>query len=176
MRRFLPVFAVFCLVGQALAQTPPPASDVLVAARAKAKAEGKAVFLSFHASWCGWCKRLGAFLGTEEIKPIFDKHFVVVWLTTMESGDKKALENPGADKVLADLGGAQEGIPYTVFMDADGKVLADSRVDGKAGANIGHPVKPEEVDWFMAMLKKGAPKMTPTEAETIKKALLAQKG
>jgi thioredoxin-related protein len=176
MRRLITIFAVLAIAVPALAQSPKPATELLAAARAEAKAEGKAVLLSFHASWCGWCKRLGAFLETEAIKPIIERHFVVVWLTTMEAQDKKALENPGADRVLADLGGAEEGIPFTVFMDADGKVLVDSRVEGKAGANIGHPVKPEEVAWFMEMLKKGAPKMTPSETETVKKALLAQKG
>jgi thioredoxin-related protein len=34
------------------------ASDILDKAYVKAKEENKNVFVIFHASWCGWCKRM----------------------------------------------------------------------------------------------------------------------
>ena len=42
-------------------------------------------------------------------------------------------------------------------------------------SNIGHPVQPEEVDGFMAMLKKAVPAMTPEEAATFEKHLRNRK-
>ncbi len=38
--------------------------------------------------------------------------------------------------------------------------------DGKSG-NIGHPFKPHEIDWFLTMLAKAAPRMTPKEKATL---------
>jgi len=41
---------------------PPTAEQVLAKARARAVLKQKAIFLHFGPSWCGWCKRLDAFL------------------------------------------------------------------------------------------------------------------
>jgi hypothetical protein len=49
-------------------------------------------------------------------------------------------------------------------------------VAGKAeGTNIGHPVEPEEVDWFMVMLKKAAAQLSPEEARVVETYLRNQK-
>lgn len=50
----------------------PTAESVMATAEQKAQAEHKTVFLHFGASWCGWCKRLDAFLNNPEIKPVFE--------------------------------------------------------------------------------------------------------
>jgi hypothetical protein len=74
--------------------------------------------------------------------------------------------------------GAEGGLPYFLFLDSAGKVLTTSiepARDGKKGGNIGHPSEPHEVDWFMEMLQKGAPKMTADERGVIEKYLRAQK-
>ena len=57
---------------------------------------------------------------------MFNGHYVIVHLTVQENGEKKALENPGGDRVLADLGGAKSGLPFYAFLDATGKKLADA--------------------------------------------------
>lgn len=163
------VFAVVSSSAAALAQAKP-ADALMKSAFAKAKSEKKAVFLSFHASWCGWCHKLEGFLNKPEIKSVWDKRFVTVWLTVMESEGKKADENPGGDAWLKKYGGSSEGIPYSIVFDAGGKALADSRANGKAGGNIGYPAKPEEIAWFMSMLDK-VKSMTAQERATIKKAL-----
>lgn len=48
------------------------------------------------------------------------------------------------------------------------------RLAGPEGANIGHPDKPEEVDWFMEMLAKAVPGLTPDDARVVENALRSQ--
>jgi len=172
--------AMVVALNMAFAQTakaPQPVETLLTLAKAKAKAEKKSVFVIFHASWCGWCKKMEAALDSKELKPVFDKHFVFVMVDTGESADKKNLENPGGQKLMADLGGDKAGFPFYAILDASGKKLVDSRLpaEGKEPSNIGHPAKPEEIAWFMAMLQKSAPRMTEAEQKTIKSYLEAQK-
>jgi hypothetical protein len=103
---------------------------------------------------------------------------VLVKLTVMESTEKKKLENPGGDEVLDKLGGKGAGLPFFAFVDAKGELIVNAKrpVEGKeGGANIGHPFAPEEVDWFMTMLKKAAPKIAEKETSTIHEWLKNQK-
>lgn len=169
------------LVGSALASSgdPKPAAEVLATAYEKARAEKKTVFLIFHASWCGWCKKMDAFMELKEFKPIFDKHYVIVHLDVMEAPEKKNLENPGGMEVLKSLGGEESGLPFFAILDPDGKVVVNSlrEVDGKKNdpkMNTGHPVAPEEVAWFMEMLKRSS-KMDQADTKAIHEWLKAQK-
>ena len=63
-------------------------------------------------------------------------------------------------------GGEKSGLPFFVFLDATGKKVADSNVMPK-NQNIGYPGAPEEIEAFMGLLKRAAPKMSPADAETI---------
>ena len=147
----------------------PSADEVLAPAKAKAKAENKTIFVHFGASWCGWCKKLDAFLEQSDIKPVFEKYFVPVKLVVQENEKNKGLENSGAEALLKKLGGPG-GLPYSAFLDAKGNQIINSKLEG-GGGNIGYPAQPAETDWFVAMMKKAAPAITPEDLKTIESAL-----
>jgi len=155
---------------------PPSAEELLAQAGKKAEAEKKVIYVHFGASWCGWCKRHDAFLEQAAIKPVFEKYFVPVKVVVQESAQNKALENAGADELLKKVGGPS-GLPFSAFLDAKGKLIVNSdRVaDKKPVGNIGHPFAPEEIEWFVTMMKKSAPTMAAEDVQTIESALKAQK-
>ena len=101
---------------------------------------------------------------------------MTVHITVQESAGKKALETPGGDDLLKSVGGPS-GLPFIVFLDEKGALIVNSMRPaggGKAAENIGHPYQPEEVDWFMTMLGKAAPRMMHEEAGTLEKRLRNQ--
>ncbi len=141
---------------------PAPAAQLLSSAKVRARKEHKTVLVMFHASWCGWCNLLISVMNKPEYKKLFADNYVVVSLDVSESGAKKALENPGADKLRADLGGTNTSLPFYAFTDPQGKELANSNrvpVAHGAMANIGYPAEPEEIAAFDELLKKTAPHM-----------------
>ncbi len=78
-------------------------------------------------------------------------------------------EMKGGKKVAARLrGGKGGGIPWTVIMDGDGKQVITS--DSPKG-NIGCPVTPDEVAWFMKMLRTTKRNMTDADLEAVGRAL-----
>lgn len=116
MRRFAPAVFVFACVVAALAGDPAPAgvafetgsprfADVL----AKAKEQGKPVFIDFFTESCGWCKRLDAdvFAKAETAETL--KAFVAVRFDA-EKGEGAEL----AKRYRV------HGYPSLVVVDADG--------------------------------------------------------
>jgi len=160
------------------AQDPPSAERVLAGARAQAAQQHKNVFLIFTASWCEPCKQFETFLEAPEIHSILEKHFVIARVSIGEEfADKPGLNSPGGGKLLVELGGVtggEGGIPFIVLLDAKRKLIANSNrpVKGKAEVEgIGYPTEPEEIDWFMTMLKKGAPLLTKDDAQVVEEWL-----
>jgi hypothetical protein len=99
-------------------------------------------------------------------------------LIVNESEKNKHLENAGSVEVMEKFGGKNSGLPFFAFIDRKGDLIVNSKrpLEGKpGGANIGHPFAPEEIAWFMQMLKKAAPRMTQTESQTIESWLKSQK-
>src|SRR5918993_1883125 len=90
----------------------PSADEILKPAYAKAAKQNKKVLVIFHASWCGWCRKMDTSLADHSVKPLIDKNYETVHLTVYESPNKKALENPGALELLTKHGGADQGLPY----------------------------------------------------------------
>ena len=104
-------------------------------------------------------------------------------VTIQEHGPKEPLNNRGGDDLFKKLGGGPGGIPFYAFLDERGEMIVNANAPAKLeagnggykGGNIGHPDKPEEVDWFMVMLSKGAPGMTADERANIEHWLRNQK-
>jgi thioredoxin-related protein len=153
------------------AQQRPSADEILAAAKADAAAQHKDIFLVFGASWCPPCRELDSFMADREIRPILEKYFVLAHLSVFEQrGKHPELNNPGGEKLVADLGGEAGGVPFLVFLDAQGRPLINSLrpVKGKAkGENVGYPALPEEIDWFMNMLRQTLPSLTAPDARSI---------
>lgn len=156
---FLSFLAVCSATGRA--QTPPSADQVLQAAYAKAAKEHKKVFLIFHASWCGWCRKMDSSMSDVSCKKFFDNNFVITHLVVMESKGKENLENPGALDLLKKYKADRSGIPFWVVFDAEGNMLADAKMPPQ-NSNTGCPAKEEEVEYFIDVLKKVT---NPGEAE-----------
>ncbi len=136
------------------------AETIMNNAFSKAKVENKNVFILFHASWCGWCKKMDDTLKKESVNNMFEANYVMEYLVIMESKNNKHLENPGATQIFDENGGARSGIPYWLIFNSDGKLLADSKMlddemtlIGK-GSNIGCPVTKKELKAFKYKLKE----------------------
>lgn len=150
---FFLLLAVFTIAA-GKAQQPPAASDVLKEAYATAAKEHKKVMIIFHASWCGWCRKMDSSLNDASVKDFFDKNYVIRHLTILESKGKEALESPGALELNKKWGGENQGLPYWVVLDKNGKILGDSqRIPSE---NVGCPAQPEEVAHFITVLKKSS--------------------
>ena len=167
MRAISPVVIALSFAALILHAETPTTEQVLAAAKAKAASEHKVIFLHFGASWCVWCRRLDAFLERPDIKPVFEKYLVPVKLVVQEKDKNKAQENAGADALLNQLGGPS-GLPYSAFLDSHAVLIVNSKRDGQ---NIGFPAEPEEIDWFVQMMKKAAPNISQDDVRTIEQAL-----
>ena len=152
------------------AAVTPSADSVVAAAVKKAQAEKKTVLIEFGASWCTWCRKFEAFVKAPDTGPIVAANFIVVNLTVKEEGDKKALENPGGDKLMAAWGGEKAGLPFYVFLDAKGQKIADSNAM-PGGKNIGFPAVPEEIAAFMSLIDKTAPRVSPADRSVLEASL-----
>lgn len=177
MKTFAHFLAAFLFCVLTASAEPPSAAQLLNQAEATAAAEHKAIFVHFGASWCPWCRRLDALLDQPDLKPVFDKYFVPVKVVVQENEKNRALENPGGESLLKKLGGPA-GLPYSAFLDARGRLIVTSMRPlnspgslNAGGVNIGFPVQPEEVDWFVTMMRKAAPHMSAHDLATIKAAL-----
>lgn len=156
-------FVMFFLLAGCVSSTtekvnPPTANAILKEALVKAKQENKDVLIIFHASWCGWCHRMDSSINDPACKKYFDDHFVIRYLVVYESKGKENLENPGALELLTRYKGNDEGIPFWLFFDKNGKLLADSKLTaGEGGAkqsNMGCPATESEVTVFVNILRK----------------------
>lgn len=147
--------------GTVIAQQPAPSADgVMKKAYQSAAKSNKKVLLIFTASWCGWCHKMDSSLNDPSVKKYFDDNFVITHLNVLESKEKKSLENPGAEALMEQYNGKEQGLPYWVFLDSKGKLLFDSQIRKKQtdgtikGSNIGCPATPDEVKHFVQKLRE----------------------
>ena len=178
---FLSAF-IFVLNSVCLAQAPtlPQAEGVVKEACAKAGKENKKVLLLFHASWCGWCKKMEASLEDPACKKMFDDNYVITYLDVMENKGKENLENPGSLNLLKQYKGEKAGLPFWLVLDAHGKVLADSQIrpagagPDAPGSNTGCPAEPNEVAYFTSVLKATS-RLTASQLSVIEQRFLKNK-
>ncbi len=160
MKTFSAVLFAFLLSASFIKREAPPAADTVIKdACHEASGAHKRVMIVFHASWCTYCHKLDSLMESPECKALFDKSYVVRHLVIMESKDKKDLENPGAQELYDKYASKNSGIPYFLIMDADGTMVADSRIKAQGvkpdntGDNIGFPTEKAEVVYYMQVLK-----------------------
>lgn len=159
------VMALGALPARAAVTGGPSSGEILHRAEVEARAGHKNILLEFGASWCVNCKLYDRMLADPAMHAILSKAFV---FTTMDTGempqDKKHANTPGGVAFENQVGGKGAGWPFLVILNAEGKPLVDSmRPDAKAPGgrtNIGYPVLPVEIDWFMTMMRRGAPSMS----------------
>ncbi len=156
------------------AQTKATATTLIADATKQAAKENKKVFIRYTASWCGWCHRMNAAMKDNSTVDLFNKNFIVVPIVVMEHNNKKELETPGGDSAILAHGGAQSGLPYWVVLDTNGKLIANSKEKAgdkpltDSGENVGCPAQPNEVKYFLRILK-ATTSLTDIELKIIEK-------
>ena len=141
------------------------ASDLFTRGKTRAKAEQKNVLLVFSASWCGPCKLYERFLEDPQMSSITEKALVVVRVDMGERPrDPAHADTPDGLALRTELGAAGEpGFPFLVITDENGSPIVNSYRNGNAEANVGYPAAPEEIDWYVEMLKRAAPALLPED-------------
>ena len=56
---------------------PLTATQVVDEAVAQAARQNNNVIIIFHASWCGWCRKMDSSMADPGCKAFFDEHFVI---------------------------------------------------------------------------------------------------
>ena len=97
------------------------------------------------------------------VAPVLAKDFVTLKIDT----DRMT----GGNAILKQYSAKQQGIPWFVFLDGDGKAIIDSTDPKKS--NIGFPATDAEIAWFKVMLEKVARRITREDIEMLQQSLVA---
>jgi hypothetical protein len=133
----------------------------LVEARQEAKASNRRVWIISSGPRCGPCFRLARWM--DEHHALLDKDYVIV--KVMGGLEEHAVEIGDA------IGGAEQGIPWSVIAEPDGTILTTS--EGPLG-NIGMPSSVEGIRHFRNMLDSTAKTLTADEIDELIGSLTAE--
>jgi thiol-disulfide isomerase/thioredoxin len=155
------LMAVSVVFFSAWSQSSAPTVDqIMKEAVQQAAKEKKNILIIFHASWCGWCRKMDSSINDNSCRKFFEDSYVIRHLVAYESKDKKSLENPGVYAFLSRYNADELGLPSWFIFDQNGKLLADSQMRPHGanittrGENIGCPASEKEVTSFIEVLKK----------------------
>lgn len=151
-----------------------PSANVLFGrAKAEAQRTHRNILLVFSSSWCVDCKLFDLFLEDPQMKRINRKAFVIQHITIGEYARRLVhLNVPGGEELRATLGAVgNPGLPFLVITTADGVPIVTSYENGDTRRNIGGAVDEPGIDWYMEMLKRGAPSLTEADRAAIREWL-----
>jgi thioredoxin-related protein len=131
------------------------AETLLADALQRAGAEDKRVLVHVGTPYCGWCKMLTKFL--REHEAVFAVDYIDLKIDTLRM-------THGKEVAVRYEPQGSSGIPWMVILDAAGQPLVNSV--GHDG-NIGYPLKPQEIDDFLKMLRETRQRLTDADLEII---------
>jgi hypothetical protein len=102
-------------------------------------------------------------MALRDVAPLLAKDFVDLRI------DRERMA--GGSGLMKRYSPKSEGIPWFVFLDANGKPLINS--NDPAHGNIGFPAQDSEIAYFKVMLDKVAKRMTREDIEFLAKSLVA---
>ena len=97
------------------------------------------------------------------VAPVLAKEFVIVKLDFDRGLGAKDIEKRYIEK--------EQGLPWFVFVDGDGKAIISSTPAG--GSNVGHPAQPNEVAHFKTMLQTAKRHLNDAEVDELVASLVA---
>jgi thiol-disulfide isomerase/thioredoxin len=134
------------------------AESVLKQSLTDAARGNKRVIVQFGAPGCGWCRVLTKYLHDQH--ELFANDFVIAKIDT---------ERMSAGQDVSDrFRKTETGIPWIVILDEHGDPLVNSE---SPEGNIGYPVKPHEIAYFIEMLKTSAPDISSERLADIERTL-----
>ncbi|MES1200517.1 MAG: thioredoxin family protein [Pseudomonadota bacterium] len=145
---------------------PENVQSVVVRECALAGAERKGVLVVFYSSWCAWCRVMDALLADPASVSAIGSRFRILHMRVLETEPRYLRQQfAGADDFYHQNAGDIDGVPFLVFLDAQGEALATTRT--ASGDNIGFPGTAAEYAGFDAMLARAAPDMTAQERNDV---------
>ena len=135
------------------------AEELLIKAVKQAADEDKRVLLHVGNPYCGWCRVLAKFLAEHSTQLSGDYIDLKIDTLRMKNGKEVA-------KRFAP--GESAGVPWMVILDGSGEVISTSI--GPEG-NVGYPLRPQEIEHFLAMLSDTKQRLRDEDLQQIRKDL-----